>query len=52
MTPLIYIKKCEEVRRKALQGFPWDGKFVLAGLPAVCRAGLTPISQLYSFITV
>jgi hypothetical protein len=32
MIPLIYIKKCEEVRRKVLQGFPWDGKFVLAGL--------------------
>jgi len=32
MTPLIYIKKREEVRRKVLQGFPWDGKFVLAGL--------------------
>jgi len=43
MTALIYIKKCEEFRRKALQGFPWDGKFVLEDLLALRLAGLSAV---------
>jgi len=51
MTPLIYIKKREEVGRKVLQGFPWDGKFVLADLLTLRLAGLSavPLKGLCAF---